>query len=92
MIEHMSFIETRNPEFVCRMLLVTTGHANQYILNAFLEDFRILGTTSPNVQPLQIDFKYVVDIPSHDISYLPDPNTSVAVRQREGSSTWIGFA
>jgi hypothetical protein len=52
MIEYMSFIEARNPEFPRRILLVATGHADKYILNAFLADFRILGTMSPNVHLL----------------------------------------
>jgi hypothetical protein len=91
MIEYMSFIEARNPEFPHRILLVATGHADKYILNAFLADFRILGTMSPNVHPLQIDFKYVVDIPSYYVPYMPNSSTSVVVRQRKALATMLLF-
>lgn len=91
MIERISFIETCNPEFLCRTLLIATGYADQNILNAFLEDFWTLGTMSPNVRPLQIDFKYVVDIPKPLRSLLPDLSTSVVVRQRKALVAMLLF-
>ena len=39
MIEHFSVIETRHPNFACRILVVATGRTAQRTLNAFLEEF-----------------------------------------------------
>jgi hypothetical protein len=83
MIEHFSVIETHHPNFACRILVVATGRTDQRTLNAFLEDFRILSSISPNVQPLQIDFKYIVNVPSHYVPDVSSLSTLDLVRDRK---------
>lgn len=91
MIEDFSAIEAYHPDFACRILLVACGRANNNTLNEFLKDFRILGSVRPNIQPLPIDFRYVVKVMDDHVPEVPSVDSLGRAAERKSLMIMLLF-